>query len=66
MNDNWWFYELEERSFCVNLNVEDRILNFKIFEGSMFFYEVSWFDDRKLCYFFCFIVGIIMMFLCFR
>lgn len=33
---NW-----KKEVFCVNLNVEDRILNFKIFEGSMFFYEVS-------------------------
>lgn len=33
---NW-----KKEVFCVNLNVEDRIVNFKIFEGSMFFYEVS-------------------------
>lgn len=43
-----------------------RILNFKIFEGSMFFYEVSWFDDRKPCYLPCFTVGTTMMPLCLR
>lgn len=29
---NW-----KKEVFCVNLNAEDRILDFQIFEGSMFF-----------------------------
>lgn len=58
---NW-----KKEVFCVNLNAEDRILNFQIFEGSMFFYEVSWFDDRNPCYLPCFTVGTTMMSLCLR
>lgn len=58
---NW-----KKEVFCVNLNVEDRILNFKILESSVFFMKlVDLMIESYVIFFVLFIVGIIMMFLCF-